>query len=181
MPTPSPEPVILLDEPAEELSTGDASPRWRRLWPPLAVLAVAGALAIQHRTPPAAASPAAQPARTATARDAFHPSLGAPATARPGEAVTLMGYQHHGLCGDLEVRLDGSPVAVRTREIVDGAQPGWDGVVLAITLPAELTAGPHRIELLGPLPGRGGSRFPQCGNEAQGFGLIAATTATVGQ
>ena len=108
-----------------------------------------------------------------------YPLLVAPAAARPGEVVTLLGYRYRDLSGELMVFLDGAPVAHEVTAVINAPFPGRDGVVLTLAVPATISPGVHKLELTGPRPGEA-SRGGELRDDAeQHYGRIATAKITI--
>jgi hypothetical protein len=125
----------------------------------LAVAAVIVARPGQAPTVPAETSATSAPAPHATSGTAApRPSsrtMVVPGSARPGETVTLVGYQRRGVCDATAVYLGARLLAHERIAVVDSALPDWDAVVLAVRLPVDVTPGSHLVTLVGALPGPG--------------------------
>jgi hypothetical protein len=185
------EPLVLIDGdiPIEDHSSAPEpvaavpSRRWRRYRDAALALGVIGAalvgLQLAYGQATAATAPAAAPSASAPATTMAFPKLVAPATARPGQQLTLLGYEPHGRCDQTALLLDGGPAAMQIVELIDSAQSGWDGMVLTVDLPATLAPGSHQLDLLGALPGAGhGADI--CDDEPMHQGRIATATIIVG-
>jgi hypothetical protein len=105
--------------------------------------------------PAAARGPAPEPTPTLGTPPADIGRLIAPATAEPGEQITIVGFRSTRLCGGTAcgrptVDFDGAIVATRQQ---DGSTPhsGWVDVLLSLTVPATATPGRHQISLIGPV------------------------------
>jgi hypothetical protein len=146
----------------------------------LALLVGAAAIIAQDggddAAPPGAVSATTQPARAAVPEP--YPLLAAPATAGPGEVVSIVAYRHRGLCGHIELRLDGVRLDHRVTATIEAPHPDWDTVLLTVRIPAASSPDVHRLELAGPVPGRGRGG-PRCGDGEQRWGPIATTTLEV--
>jgi hypothetical protein len=89
------------------------------------------------------------------------PALIAPATARPGQPITVVGFRDSTLCGSSELRFDDNPVVYRVDATARERSPGWVEVIMVMSVPDTATPGSHLIQLWGPA--RGGDRTI-CGN-----------------
>lgn len=89
------------------------------------------------------------------------PGLIAPATARPGQPITVVGFRDSTLCGSSELRFDDNPVAYRVDATARERNPGWVAVFMVMSVPDTANPGTHLIQLWGPA--RGGERMI-CGN-----------------
>jgi hypothetical protein len=156
-----PELTVYADGPISDFRRGTSRVRRRlRRYGDLALLgllAVTVLIAIRMTTRPAETAQTAAPASSFRAssspsRDPV-PRLVAPATAHPGESLTVVGYQRRGLCPSNEVLLDELPVAIQQVAIIAAALPEWDGVVFALVIPPTTPPGPHKLALVGAVPG----------------------------
>jgi hypothetical protein len=89
------------------------------------------------------------------------PGLIAPATARPGQPITVVGFRDSTLCGPSELRFDDNPVVYRVDATARERNPGWVQVIMVMSVPDTADPGSHLIQLYGPA--RGGDRTI-CGN-----------------
>jgi hypothetical protein len=103
-----------------------------------------------------------------------------PASAEPGQTLTMIGYQRRGSCSDTTVYVDLRPVGHQVVAVVNNALPDWDGVVLSVRLPDDVTPGPHVVTLMGALPGRGRSgELDPCADESVHTGVVASALLNV--
>jgi hypothetical protein len=157
-----PDLTVYADIPFDDLGPRTIRGRRLRRYADLALLglcAVAVLIAVQATTRQSemaqtANAAAASPFRTPSSppRDPV-PRLVAPATARPGESMTVLCYQHRGLCASNEILLDALPVAAQQVAIIGAALPEWDGVVFALVIPPTTLPGRHELALVGATPG----------------------------
>jgi hypothetical protein len=188
-PEPRPVAYILLDEEAspptgiDQIATGietETQRPWtsvlRPLAEPLAVLMVAASLMAvygltRHQGPaatsraavttsPQAGTAPALPAAPQTDRTAARPGLIAPASAHPGQQVTIVGFRRDGLCGATELRFDDATVTYRVDATAALRSTGWESIFMVTQIPDRAEPGTHRIKLIGPAPGGGRNR--QC-------------------
>jgi hypothetical protein len=153
----------------DELSAGpDESPQWtvraRRWLSPLLLLVLAGVAIGVYRAsiepkssddgPPVIPFFAA-PVKTAS------PALIAPATARPGQEITVVGFRDRDLCGPTELRFDGYPVTHEIQATARPRSPDSVDVLMVMEVPATTAPGTHHIQLWGPV--RGGD-YGVCGD-----------------
>jgi hypothetical protein len=192
----SSEPLILIDgntdaEESRLAPTRSAVPasstRWRRYREVAIALAVIGAAVTGlelWREPTITGTSPAPIATSGTAAGsavpAPFPTLVAPATARPGQRLTLVAFERRGLCPETALLLDGAPMLIEKAELIDSALLGWDGTVLTLDLSATLAPGPHRLDLLGatPIVGRGADA---CGSEPRHRATLATATLLIQQ
>lgn len=161
---------------------------WRRLRPyvdlGLLVALVAVAAGIGHNSGddserPAAVSTTSRSAVEAAPTPAPYPLLIAPATAQPGEVVSVVAYRRRGLCADIELRLDGVRLDQRVTASIEAAHANWNSVLLTVRIPAASRQDTHELELVGAVPGRGRGG-PRCGDREQRWGRIAIAPLVVG-
>jgi hypothetical protein len=195
---PAPTPTARLDNEAEVITIGtDPLPPhsgrivWRlrplrRIVELLLVGAViAAALVVANNNsdrPPAPivrppeAGPVVQDA--ARARPPIRPRLVAPASARAGERVTVMGFAYQGLCGPTSFRFDGVHVEHDVISVAASTDSSWVGTLMTVEVPAAATAGPHVLDLYGPIPG-GGRWTTACGDMPEHVGRLGDATVDV--
>jgi hypothetical protein len=153
----------------DEISAGpDDSPQWtvraRRWVSPLLLLLLAGVVIGIYRVsiePSSDDGPPVIPFFAAPARTASPPGLIAPATARPGEQITVVGYRDRDLCGPTELRFDGYPVVHQIQATARPRSPDSLDVLMVMEVPAAAGPGTHHIQLWGPV--RGGD-YGVCGD-----------------
>jgi hypothetical protein len=197
-------PVILVgfeDETSSQAGAGnvvsthpDRSPLWwrqaRRLAEPLAVVALVGAVFVAIELSRGQDMPAAPQAteRPRVAQQASPgiprqvvpagaPRLIAPAAARPGDPITIVGYRNSTLCGSSEIRFDDTTLA---HEIHSTAtlHDNWVEMFMVMVVPSTATPGIHQIRLYGPVPGgRGG---PLCGDTPSLHNELASVNIVIG-
>jgi hypothetical protein len=162
--------------PGDDLSSGrDDDPQWIRLvrpcLTPVLLLALAGVAVLLYGpvggsrtgaspTPPDAPDTGQEVSARQTA-DPDRPGLIAPATARPGQPIIVVGFRDSTLCGPSELRFDDSPVVYRVDATARQRNPGWVEVIMVMGVPDTASPGSHVIQLWGPA--RGGDRMV-CGN-----------------
>ena len=177
----------------DEISANDdrppprGRPMWRRVGDPLLVLAAAATFfavtsLVEDRVPPgsdSAAAPVASqsaisklpvaapsgPAANTRRLPAGSPRFVVPATARPGEQITLVGYRDAQLCGPTALRFDGHLISHQLRASARPAAGAWVELYLTVTIPSEASFGSHGLELLGPVSG--GQSGVLCGDEPE--------------
>jgi hypothetical protein len=125
-----------------------------------ALTIAAGALtvvyAVGSQTPPTARSVA--PAQAAAPAQADPARFVTPATAAPGERLTVLAYRNTTLCGPAVLHLDGAAVPQR---VLSGYTAGQEGrshrqFFMSMDVPRTARPGTHRIDLWGPLRASGG-------------------------
>lgn len=181
------EPLILLD--GDGPHNGAEEPQrpgggWRRRLRPyidlglLAAIVATAAILARDGAPPEPASATTEPAIQLAPQRNPYPLLIAPATARAGEAVSVAAYRRRDLCGEIELRLDGVRLEHQVTDTIEASYPGWNTVLLTVSLPATGPPGEQELELFGPVPGagRGG---PRCGDREQRHGRIATASIVV--
>lgn len=102
-----------------------------------------------------------------------NPRFIAPATARPGEHLTVVAFHSREACGDPVLRFDDNPVMHQLSSYIASPDPAWIGMFMTLDLPATTPVGIHEIELY--VPHDGGIRGPMCGNEPHPVRLGSAT------
>jgi hypothetical protein len=149
----------------------DEPPQWtnwgQRLMTPLLLLGLAGvvfafrgqALSGQPDDQPSTAPGTSVPLRQAL--PPFGPGLIAPLTGRPGQPITVVGFQDLSLCGQPELRFDDAPVAHQVDATARPSTPGLLAVFMVMQVPSTATPGQHRIRLWGPAHG---GRRSVCGD-----------------
>jgi hypothetical protein len=106
-------------------------------------------------------------------------SLVVPASVRPGQTMTVVGYQRRGVCeATTLVYLDLQPVGHEVLAVVDAALPDWDGIVLSVRVPTDITAGVHVVSLIGALP-RPDRGADICTDTPQHTGTLASALFSV--
>ena len=147
----------------------DDHPQWirlaRRYLTPVLLLVLAGVAILRYG--PVVDGNRAGTAPTASTRSERQtaptngPGLIAPATARPGQPITVVGFRDSTLCGPSELRFDNHPVAYRVDATARERNPGWVEVIMVMSVPDPADPGTHLIQLWGPA--RGGDQAI-CGN-----------------
>jgi hypothetical protein len=152
--------LLDLDAPPPDIITrpgGVGKPRVRRLLEPVLFAAVGAAIMLVSQWPghePAArtAIPAAVPAADvpspAVARGST-PVLLAPATATPGERLTVLAYRHTVGETTTHVWFDGVAVPCNLEDVAGRARSGSVGRFVTFEVPADASPGPHHLELRG--------------------------------
>ncbi len=99
-----------------------------------------------------------------------------PGTARPGEAVVVVGYRTSTLCGSLELRFDDAPIVHRV-QAVGSTRLGQSEIYMTMNVPSTATAGAHHVKLVGPVPGAAGGSV--CGEAPEHQDVVAAADILV--
>ena len=175
----------------DEISANEDRPRrvrrlWRRIAEPVLLLAAVATVfgftkladerdrSASPATPLLAASPSSHPAAgappttDATSRrlaPPASPQFLVPATARPGEQITIVAYRDDRLCGPTVLRFDGAQIAHEVPGTTQQATADWVEVFLKVQIPSAVSLGHHRIELFGPVAG--GQSGVLCGAEPE--------------
>jgi hypothetical protein len=98
------------------------------------------------------------------------PRLVAPATARPGEQITVVLYRDGALGRPFELRFDDTAVAHRIHYTASSKNIGWTEMFMTMDIPSTSTLGIHHIQFYGPFPnGEGG---PLCGVSSEHQDLL---------
>jgi hypothetical protein len=120
---------------------------------------------------PAAPSPVGMSA--APAVPDIQPRLIAPAIAAPGEWIVVLAFKNAGLCGQAELRFDGSPLHHRLTGNAGSRLPNWVEMFLAVQVPRSATTGMHTVDLYG-------SAANLCNEVGKHQAKLATTTIIVG-
>jgi hypothetical protein len=176
------------DDEATSPRTGDRArpPSWQRRLrrfaePALLVAGISAAIMVMHiaddpSAPERAGSPSTGPAAAARAPQ-VQLRLIAPAIAAPGERVVVLAFKNAGLCGQAELRFDGTSVPHRLTGIAGSRLPDRVEMFLGMQVPRSATAGMHTLDLYGPAANSSTSAV--CAHRGERSARLATTTIVV--